>query len=118
MEESGTAQTREEAAGEQRRLEQMIMRHPFSRWYLWNRDEGICKLCGVPVPYEKMVLDHITPGSLGGATTFDNLQVAHRSCNSRKCNGQKRIGYTKEQRARNAEYWPIRRASEQAATME
>jgi|GEM_PF-3546298 hypothetical protein len=51
---------------------------------VWDRDKGICGICGKPVPFEKFELDHIRPLSKGGTHTFSNVQVAHRSCNSRK----------------------------------
>lgn len=51
---------------------------------IYERDAGICQLCKKPVEREKMTLDHVVPLSKGGAHTFGNLQLAHRSCNSSK----------------------------------
>lgn len=49
------------------------------------RDGLICRLCGHPVLYAStLAIDHIIPVSRGGDDSLDNLQVAHRSCNSRK----------------------------------
>ena len=59
---------------------------------LIERDGDDCRLCGEPV--EKGVwgvwnprggsIDHIVPMSTGGGHTWDNVQVAHRICNTRK----------------------------------
>lgn len=58
-----------------------------------DRDGWRCQLCGNPVRRDKRVphpkaptLDHIVPASLGGAWSYENLQTAHFSCNSRKGN--------------------------------
>lgn len=55
-----------------------------SRRALWERDQGCCGLCGQPVALAEAVVDHILPVAHGGATTPDNLQVAHGSCNAYK----------------------------------
>jgi 5-methylcytosine-specific restriction endonuclease McrA len=49
-----------------------------------ERDDGICGLCGEDVDPFDYTLDHITPISAGGLHDPDNVQVAHRSCNSAK----------------------------------
>ena len=50
-------------------------------WEAWGR---CCGICGDPVEVEAAELDHIKPISKGGAHTWDNVQPAHKSCNSRK----------------------------------
>lgn len=57
--------------------------------------DGICQLCGKPVDKFDIknghirrnypTLDHIIPLSKGGTHTWDNVQLAHMSCNSGKC---------------------------------
>jgi 5-methylcytosine-specific restriction endonuclease McrA len=54
------------------------------RLAVWERDDGICGLCAVPVRFEDMHLDHIKPIAKGGPHTFDNVQPAHPRCNRRK----------------------------------
>lgn len=62
---------------------------------LYKRDEGICKLCGRPV-HEcvdstddwSATIDHIRPVSKGGEHSYANTQLAHRLCNSMKCNDE------------------------------
>jgi 5-methylcytosine-specific restriction endonuclease McrA len=53
---------------------------------------SVCAICGEPprgrMPEhpsgDPLTADHIIPVSRGGSSTWDNLQAAHRSCNSRK----------------------------------
>jgi 5-methylcytosine-specific restriction endonuclease McrA len=54
------------------------------RRLVFERDEGICGICGTLVSPESWELDHIIPLSRGGPHTFDNVQVSHRRCNRRK----------------------------------
>jgi 5-methylcytosine-specific restriction endonuclease McrA len=53
---------------------------------VWERDRGICRLCGEYVLPGEVSLDHVIPFSQGGASSLDNLQLAHRRCNSAKGN--------------------------------
>ncbi len=46
-----------------------------------ERDRYTCQVCG---SQEKLSMDHITPESRGGLSTFDNLQTLCRHCNSSK----------------------------------
>lgn len=55
------------------------------------RDGWICGICGKYIPIadnpnsnEAPSLDHIIPISKGGLHSWDNIQIAHRVCNSRK----------------------------------
>lgn len=58
------------------------------------RDNGICKICGKPVDLSDInrntvgnyypSVDHIIPMSKGGGHVWENVQLAHRICNSRK----------------------------------
>lgn len=66
---------------------------------LIKRDGGVCKLCGQSVDESDYFfvgdtfvagnnypsIDHITPLSKGGLHQWDNVQLAHRLCNSIKC---------------------------------
>lgn len=51
---------------------------------IFERDRWICQLCGKRVVRGQQSLDHILPLSKGGTHASANVQLAHRSCNSRK----------------------------------
>lgn len=64
---------------------------PVSFKKIYKRDRGVCKICGLPVAYDKSpekiwaaTIDHIIPLSLGGTHEPGNCQLAHRLCNSLK----------------------------------
>lgn len=48
-----------------------------------DRDNYTCVNCGA---YHRLTLDHIIPWSLGGETSYENLQVLCKTCNSKKSN--------------------------------
>lgn len=56
---------------------------------IYRRDGWTCRLCGDPVASDldhadpwAATLDHVRPRSMGGSDDVDNLQLAHRWCNS------------------------------------
>lgn len=66
---------------------------------LYKRFDGICQICGVSCDYNDYRLDdngyfitgnmypsvdHIKPIAKGGLHTWDNVQLAHMKCNSKK----------------------------------
>lgn len=58
---------------------------------LFDRDKGICRLCGKPCDRNDKTcgpnypsIDHIIPISKGGKHVWDNVQLAHRQCNIAK----------------------------------
>lgn len=67
---------------------------------LYKRDHGVCQLCGGLCDWNDYKIidgikvcgntypskDHIIPVSKGGKESWDNVQLAHRICNSRKGN--------------------------------
>ena len=57
------------------------------RFNVLDRDGGVCCVCGRS-PHDGITLhvDHITPFSLGGLTTLDNLQTLCADCNIGKSN--------------------------------
>lgn len=50
----------------------------------YERQKGICRLCGELFEIEQMEADHITPWSQGGKTVAENCQMLCRECNRRK----------------------------------
>lgn len=58
---------------------------------VFNHNNGICQICGLPVPEIceenddwAASIDHVIPISKGGSHTYFNSQLAHRICNSLK----------------------------------
>lgn len=62
---------------------------------VYERDDGICQLCGKPVDWNDKswgnnfgalypTVDHIVAMANGGGHTWDNVQLAHAICNSYK----------------------------------
>lgn len=66
-----------------------------------DRDNNICQICGKPVDWNDWSgkkssgfiagdnypsIDHIVPRSKGGLHKWDNVQLAHKKCNSLKSN--------------------------------
>lgn len=56
----------------------------FTRRNIYDRDDGRCQYCGRGVGAKEFTLEHVTPRSRGGRTTWDNVIVACPSCNTRK----------------------------------
>ena len=50
----------------------------------YEKQKGICKLCGELFEIDQMEADHITPWSQGGKTVAENCQMLCRECNRRK----------------------------------
>ena len=61
---------------------------------LFRRDHGICYLCGEKCDWNDIdgviaglnypSIDHVVPVAKGGTHTWDNIKLAHRSCNTAK----------------------------------
>lgn len=59
------------------------------RAYLWEKQHGLCALCGgrmLPHGQEEdsATLDHIIPKRQRGPNALSNLQLAHRWCNEER----------------------------------
>jgi len=53
---------------------------------VYERDMGLCQICGLPVEDGDFHLEHRTPLSRGGEHSYANCQTAHGLCNIRKSN--------------------------------
>ncbi len=51
---------------------------------VYDRDNGICQICGTNVSWDNYECDHIKPWSKGGKTLVTNAQCACMSCNRSK----------------------------------
>jgi len=58
----------------------------FNRRTIFERDNYKCQYCGHKFASDELTLDHITPRSRGGHSTWDNIVVACVPCNTRKAN--------------------------------
>lgn len=68
-----------------RRAAKLAVPHePYDRADIYERDEGLCHICGHYVPRPMFHLDHVIPLSKGGPDTPENVAVAHASCNHKK----------------------------------
>jgi len=50
----------------------------------YEKQKGLCYLCGAPIPVEKMTKDHVTPRARGGSPQWSNIWLACEPCNQRK----------------------------------
>lgn len=64
--------------------QQPVLRVPFSRRNLFYRDNYRCQYCGVRTSTENLSIDHVTPRSKGGLSSWTNCVLACHSCNVRK----------------------------------
>lgn len=53
---------------------------------VYERQNGICRICKKHFSMEEMEADHITPWSQGGKTNIENCQMLCIECNRRKSN--------------------------------
>lgn len=57
----------------------------YIRQHLIAKHGMVCALCSKPIESEdELTVDHIIPRAMGGATTYENCQLAHKTCNFRK----------------------------------
>jgi 5-methylcytosine-specific restriction endonuclease McrA len=55
-----------------------------TRAEVWERDSGVCQLCGVQLDPQTWQEDHVIPIALDGPDTLENVQASCPSCNRRK----------------------------------
>jgi 5-methylcytosine-specific restriction endonuclease McrA len=56
----------------------------FSRFNIYARDDDTCQYCGRRHRRSELNLDHVTPRSRGGATSWENVVCSCVACNLRK----------------------------------
>ena len=61
---------------------------PVNREIVAERDRWRCGICGGKVTMATWSLDHVIPLSKGGPHTYENVVLAHRSCNSKRGAGR------------------------------
>lgn len=65
-------------------MRDVATKRSFFRSKLWERDGGLCGICGEPVAYFEMDVDHSRAKAMGGASTWGNLRPSHAACNRRR----------------------------------
>ena len=78
------ALSRESSVRRQARARGATVVEKFTRADVYERDGGRCHLCGEPVDPARWDIDHLVPIARGGQHTFDNVAVAHPSCNGKR----------------------------------
>lgn len=63
-----------------------VPQEPIDRDVVYQRDGGLCGICGGEVARADQSIDHIVPLSKGGPHTYANLRLAHVNCNKRRGN--------------------------------
>jgi hypothetical protein len=66
---------------------------------MWERQEGLCCLCGLPLRLDESTFEHQRPKGMGGAFADDRIEIqgkpvngaAHWLCNGAK--GSRRVEY-------------------------
>lgn len=58
----------------------------FSRKNIFKRDRYTCQYCGIQPGPQELTIDHITPRSRGGLSSWGNCLLACVECNKRKAN--------------------------------
>lgn len=56
----------------------------FSRINILLRDRHTCQYCGIRFQRSRLNIDHVTPRSRGGETTWENVVTSCHECNRRK----------------------------------
>lgn len=67
-----------------RRYARQERRVTFSRLNVYRRDGFACQYCGAQPSASALTLDHVTPRSRGGATSWTNVVACCSSCNAKK----------------------------------
>ncbi|MGL5871268.1 MAG: group II intron reverse transcriptase/maturase [Xenococcaceae cyanobacterium] len=70
---------------------------------LLKRQNGKCNWCGLSFKTDDLIeTDHITPKSLGGNNTYNNLQLLHNHCHDTKTKGDGSLGTDTQPEKRGA----------------
>ena len=57
---------------------------PAQKLEAYEKQQGVCPICGEKFTLAEMEADHITPWHLGGKTLIENCQMLCKECNRRK----------------------------------
>lgn len=62
----------------------VVVQEHVERSVVFERDGGLCGICGDPVLTDDWHMDHVVPLALGGEHSYANVQVSHPACNLSK----------------------------------
>jgi len=83
-------------------------RPPFSRFNILARDNFSCQYCSRSLTTREATLDHVTPRSLGGGTSWSNVVCCCRTCNIKKGSRTlKQAGMTLLKEPRQPNWLPV-----------
>ncbi len=85
---------------------------PRERLAAWERNNGVCVLCGVKIDgsRERWICEHIRALALGGLDTQDNIGPAHQRCADAKTHGPNGdIAQAAKSKRRKARYLGIKK---------
>jgi 5-methylcytosine-specific restriction endonuclease McrA len=71
----------------------------FSRRNIFRRDHSTCQYCGGRPGSPELTIDHVTPRSQGGSSTWENCVLACVACNAKKANRTPEQAHMKLRRA-------------------
>jgi 5-methylcytosine-specific restriction endonuclease McrA len=54
------------------------------RMFKWAKGRPVCYICGCPLTWETITIDHVVPKVLGGGNSKKNTKPACRPCNNAK----------------------------------
>ena len=72
------------AASRRRALKRDAFVEHVDPFVVFDRDDGRCGLCNELVPRDRFDVDHVIPLALGGEHSYENVRLAHVSCNRRR----------------------------------
>jgi len=78
----------------------------FTRRNVYRRDGHECMYCGRSPGLERLTIDHVTPRSRGGTTSWLNCVAACTSCNARKADHTLEIAGMHLRRKPTVPRWP------------
>ena len=77
----------------------------FSRHHVYKRDAFTCQYCDTQLPASQLTLDHVTPRSTGGPTSWTNIVTCCVACNQLKADQTPEEAGMRLVRKPYAPYW-------------
>lgn len=81
---TATREAAKDAAAARRARKRSVFVERVFRSVVWQRDEGVCGICGLAADPVDWHLDHVIALARGGEHSYANTQVSHPFCNLSK----------------------------------